>query len=210
MPAIHDAFLKEYVPEDRRPLDGAALGREVVAAFGVEPPVSLVEFWSNVGGGYFSERELLFFGREPSHTTQRTVVGWNSLSCWRDVLIRPAEGGPVFIAETCLGDQIGFRYGSDRSCKAVLFAVDTCELFVMVPNFDDIFQHLLDDPHNASDPNLLTELRVRLGPLPDDKHYAPIVPTLAGGSTEPHNFHIESATVHVKTAVATWQSLKEG
>jgi hypothetical protein len=138
----------------------------------------------------------------------RTLVGWNSLDCWQELLIPPSEGGPVFVAESCVGDQIGFRYGSDGSCKAVLLAIDTCELFVMTARFDELVSHLLADPHTLVDPKLLVVLRLELGSLPDHSHYAPIVSPLVGGSFTSSNYHIETAVVHASTAIATWKSIK--
>lgn len=207
MPDLLDTFLKEYPPETPHPVDGATFAAAITEAFGVEVPRSLTSFWNRAGTGYYSGRELYFFNPDGQVDSQRTLLGWNHLACWRDVLVPPSEGGPVFVAETCVGDQIGFRYASDGECKAVLFAIDTCELFVMTPNFDELIPHLLAEPHTIVDPDLLSALRQTLGPLPGDSHYAPIVPPLAGGSFDPRNYHIETATVHVKTAIATWKSL---
>jgi hypothetical protein len=208
MSDLFDAFIAEYPPETPQTFDGNALAAAITRSFGVRVPESLLHFWKRVGAGYFSERELYFFGPRDRLIQPRSLIGWNSLPCWRDVLIHPSQGGPVFFAEVCVGDQIGFRYGSDGSCKAVLFAVDTCELFVMTPNFDELIPSLLSEPHSISDPKLLTVLRQRLGPLPDHSHYAPIVPPSAGGSFDPGNYHIETAIVHVNTAIATWKSLR--
>jgi hypothetical protein len=202
-----DAFVKEYPPEREQSFNGATLAATVTKTFGVKVPRSLIRFWNQAGYGYFSDRELNFFGPDGPGKCARSLVSWNSLPCWADLLNPPSQGCPVFIAETCVGDQIGFRYGSDGSCKAVLLAIDTCELFVMTPDFADLIPHLLSDPHTIVDPELLAILRQQLGPLPNDSHYAPIVSPLVGGSFAPTNYHIETAVVHVGTVIATWKAL---
>jgi len=78
MPATFAEFLK-FVPPERGsgvPLGGPKLAKAVKKQFGIPVPDKLVEFWSEVGAGYFADRELYVFGDQagaPRNTTKGAV-----------------------------------------------------------------------------------------------------------------------------------------
>jgi hypothetical protein len=176
----------------------------------VDIPAELQEFWVRVGTGYFGWRELYFFGHDAGE--RDSLIAWNRKDFWRGINPAPSEGGAVFFAETCFGEQLGFRY-LDGRCQVVLFLIDTFETFIIANDFGSLFESVLVERGAVDDPALTDALLKRLGAVYPGMHYAPIVSPLLGGSSHPDNFHTETANVHFRTAIATWQevqSLAEG
>jgi len=183
------------------------LARSIQERFRVTPPPELVSFWREVGSGYFGNRELLFLGDAPTPGQERDVVGWNELPFWNDLFaVSPEQGRPLFFAETCFGDQLGFRH-RDGECSAILLEPDTLQKFVVAEAFSALFSEVLTERFALTDRERLEELQQRLGRIPDGWHYAPIVSPLVGGSDDFDNFHVESAQVHLTTAIATFRSV---
>jgi hypothetical protein len=135
------------------------------------------------------------------------LIKWNQADFWPDLLDAPGDGGPVFFAETCFGDQLGFRVEKGED-DAVHFAVDTIELFVVADRFSDLFTTVLSEPHALVDARRLERLRSKLSPVPDGMHYSPIVSPLVGGSDKTSNFHFESPNVHLRSSLAVYQAVK--
>ena len=208
----YDRFLSTYPRDsDYSPtVDSVYLERFLEEQVRVCVPVELREFWLNVGSGYFgTRRELYFFGdgREPE--PRDSLVQWTNKDFWEVVCPAPHAGGPLFFAETCFGDQIGFRW-NEGAPYAILLTVDTFEAFIIANEFGLLFSEILSQPDQLIDPELLKGVVERLGPLPSGKHYAPIVSPLLGASGRPSNFHIESANVHLRTAIAMHETIDKG
>jgi hypothetical protein len=199
-------FLDAFPPLDRQPIDADALATGVQAAFGVRVPPDLVAFWQEVGCGSFADGELFFFGPENT-ATRESLVSWNRQPFWRDVMVAPPEGGPVFFAENRFGDQVGFRYKPDGTCLPVVFALATVELYIMAPEFGRLFPEVLTERYAITDPEHLSAARQGVGVLPAGQWYCPIVSPLVGGSARPGNFTAMTPKVFAAVAIAEWQAL---
>jgi hypothetical protein len=184
--------------------DSPRLLREVEREFEVEVPGTLARFWDEVGAGYFGERELYFFA--DATQPRDSLLAWNRKEFWRDICPPTSDGGPLFVAETCFGDQLGYRHEGGR-CLVTFFSVDTFEGFIVAESLEELFTEVLADRYALTDPARLEAVARALGPLPPGKHYAPLVSPLAGGSDDPSNFHIVTPDVHFTTAVATYRAL---
>jgi len=202
-----DGFLAAFPPQHRRPVAAAALAADVRAAFGIDCPPDLVAFWQEVGCGSFAEGELYFFGRDADETRE-SLADWNRQPFWREVLPPPQEGGPVYFAETCFGDQLGFRYRPDGACIAVLFTLATVELFVVAPEFGRLFPEVLTDRFAVTDPEQLAAAKQGVGVLAPGQWYCPIVSPLVGGSAQPHNYTAMTPKTFAAVAIAEWQALR--
>jgi hypothetical protein len=199
-------FLAAFPPLDRHAIDADATAADVRATFGVPVPDDLVGFWQEVGCGAFADGELLVFGRG-SVAARDGLVDWNQQPVWRDVRVPPSESGPVFFAETCFGDQLGFRYEPDGTCKPVLLALATVELFILAPAFGRLFPEVLTDRYAVTDPEHLAAARQGAGALPPGHWYCPIVSPLVGGSAKPGNFTTLTPNVFAAITIAEWQAL---
>ncbi len=201
-----DRFLAAFPPLRQRTVDADALAADVRAAFGIDAPPDLVAFWREVGCGSFADGELYFFGRD-ADATRESLADWNRQAFWRDVLTAPRSGGPVFFAETCFGDQLGFRYRPDGACVPVLFALATVELYLMAPEFGRLFPEVLTERDAVTDPEHLAAAKQGAGLLPLGQWYSPIVSPLVGGSAKPHNFMAMTPKAFAVATIAEWQAL---
>jgi hypothetical protein len=199
-------FLAAFPPLDCRPIEADALAADVRATFGVSVPADLVAFWREIGCGSFADGELFFFGRDDSESRE-SIVGWNRQPFWRDVMAAPTEGGPLFFAESCFGDQLGFRYKPDGTCLPVLFALATVELYIMAPEFGKLFPEVLTERYAVTDPEHLTAAREGVGGLHPGHWYCPIVSPLFGGSAKPSNFMAMTPKTFATVTIAEWQTL---
>lgn len=132
-------------------------------------------------------------------------MSWNEKDFWRDIYPPPSEGGPVFFAETCFGDQLGFRW-EDNQCTYIVFCIDTFEAFLISRDGAELFNTVLADRMALVDPAHYGSACARLGTLPLGMHYAPIVSPMLGGAGEANNFCLETPNVHFRTAVATYKA----
>jgi hypothetical protein len=199
-------FLTAFPPVCQQPVEADFLAEEGQEAFGVPVPSDLVAFWREVGCGTFADGELFFFGRD-AIAGRESLVAWNRQPFWKEVMRAPSEGGPVFFAETCFGDQIGFRYSSDGACLPVLLALATVELYRMAPDFGQLFPEVLTERYAITDPEHLAAAREGVGALPPGHWYCPIVSALVGGSAKPSNFMAMTPTVFASVTIAEWQAL---
>lgn len=203
MEAVKFAGFKRAFPVD--PGLGFAFDADETAdtlamTLGIYVPGPLVEFWHEVGGGYFGNRALHVFGDRPE--SRDSVLEWNTKDYWSRLFPPPRAGGPVFIAETCFGLQIGFRWEQDAAVGCLL-DVDTLTMYRVEGRFDDMLER-----GSFVDPDLLAGVRDRLGPLKPGMHYAPIVTPLVGGRNDADNYHLESPNIHLRNTIATWESLQ--
>jgi hypothetical protein len=201
-----DRFLAAFPPGRLRTVDSVALASDVRSTFGVEIPPELIEFWTQVGCGAFADGELYFFGRDGDESRE-SLAEWNSQTFWRDVFPAPTDGGPLFFAETCFGDQIGFRHRPDGACVPVLFVPATVELFVMAPEFGPLFAEVLTVRDAVTDPEHLAAAKQGVGPLPSGQWYCPIVSPLVGGTAKPDNYMVMSPKAFVVVSIAEWRAL---
>ena len=117
------------------------------------------------------------------------------------------EGGPIFFAENCFGNQLGFRWHDGRAI-GYLLDVDTFEAFTAAETLAHLFDDVLINRYALTDPRLLAGVRDLLGTVPDDTHYAPLVSPLVGGRLVPQNYQLETANVHLRTSIATWEATR--
>jgi hypothetical protein len=171
---------------------------------GIYIPGQLVEFWREVGGGYFGIRTLYVFGGE-AHS-RGTVMDWNTREYWARLFPSPRVGGPVFIAETCFGLQIGFRWEAGVPVGCML-DVDTLTMYRVEGRFDDMLEREFAERQSFLDPDLHADVAARLGPLKVGMHYAPLVSPLVGGLHAAGNYHVEAPDLHLRGAIATWEAL---
>src|SRR5687768_12541077 len=111
-------------------VDEAQLVSYCETQLGVRVPAEVCALWKEIGSGYFGNRVLYVFGDEARAQPRDSFVTWNTKDFWKLVYPAPSLGGPVFFAETCFGDQLGFRW-QDGDCLYVLLAIDTFEAFVV-------------------------------------------------------------------------------
>jgi hypothetical protein len=111
----------------------------------------------------------------------------------------------LFFAETCFGDQLAFQY-EKKSCRAILFGVDTFQVFIIADQFDKLFTEVLAASHALVEPDHLRRVWKRIGSLPDGLHYAPILSPLLGGTAKASNWHLETPKVHVVSAMAAFRT----
>jgi hypothetical protein len=202
------AFLAAYParPGIARKLNGDALGNDVERHFGMVVPEALRSFWTQVGAGVFGRGMLYVFGDASSGLPGPELLDWNAREWWRHVYPPPAEGGPFFFGQTHFGDQLGFRWDHGDALP-VLFAPDTVESFRLAENLDELFGEVLTTPAVLDDPDRLALVQRTHGEVPPGKHFVPDLSPLLGGMGE--SFHVESAAVHLMTAIAEWEAIRK-
>lgn len=188
------------------PVDSRALAHRVSSEFRISLPPELVEFYRHHGAGYYGRNEICLLGLQPLMGGRDDLIAWNKSSFWAEIFPQPVDGGPLFFAETCFGDQIGFRWEGGQAIP-LIFAVDTFESFVIGDTLKDALETALADP-DLIDQARLTSISARLGPLPFGQHFTPIVSPMVGGSDAPDNFDIISPRIHLHTALATFRARK--
>lgn len=206
MASIFDAFREVYppVPGETFPIDGDRLAERIQDEFLVRVPGELVNFWNEIGGGYFADREIYVFGDGSTAAPRNDLISWNKLDLFR-ILPRPKDGGPLFFAETCFGMQYGYRWESGEP-TGVFLIVDTLEAHRVADEFEHMFTRVLSERFSLTNARLLSGVRDKLGDLPPGKHYAPKRSPLNGGSWHPDNFKLETPIVHLSTTVAEWEA----
>lgn len=198
------SFRAAYPPDDRthRQVDGERLARLITAEFGGRVPAELVAFWSEMGVGYFGQRELYFFDDGEGGLPRPSIIEWNKKPYWAERWPGYRPGQLLFFAETCFGEQVGYGITDDNEFAVELCCFDTAENYRVTESFRTLFEEILGEQHVFVDLDVLASVRESLGPLPDGMHYAPIVSPLLGGSSHPRNYHFETPDVHFITAVA--------
>ncbi len=201
-----DRFKNAFPQTTHFPVIAQQMETRIAAEFGIPSPKLLLEFWNTFGCGYFGKKELYFFGTGEDNARD-SLIDWNKKDFWKDVMPAWNQGRPLFFAETCFGEQIGFRF-VNKIVRAVLYIVDTNEIFVLSDNFDELYTNILSTSDGVTDPHRLNTVQQRLGALPFGSHYAPIDSPLVGGSGEASNFSIQTPNTHFRTAIATYLAIK--
>jgi hypothetical protein len=204
MNPVFRGFTSAYPPEACRSIDANGLRDAVEKELGVSVPATIVEFWKEVGSGYFGDRELYFFGDGSSQAPRDPLITWNSKDFWLEIFNVP-ELRPIFFAETCFGYQIGWRSEKGRSVIE-LFSPDTFKVFSIADDVDDLFRRVLAVRYSLAMPASLVK---ELGHLPDGMHFAPIVSPLVGGKQVLSNIHTETPNVHLRVSLATLKAVRE-
>ncbi|MFZ6744682.1 hypothetical protein ACO0LC_15790 [Undibacterium sp. JH2W] len=186
-------------------IDVPGLVKFVETELVVHVPAEVVAFWERVGAGYLGDRVLYVFGDGITSQPRDSFQEWNKKDFWRAVYPTPQQGGPVFFAETCFGDQLGFRWDGERFVY-VLFCVDTFDAFTVAENGTELFAHVLSDRYALLDEQRFEAAIKMLGPLRTGMHYAPIVSPMLGGSGDASNLCFETPNVHFRTAIATYNA----
>jgi hypothetical protein len=189
---------------DRNQVDGIALRDAVQREFGVPVPARIVDFWTELGSGYFGDRELFFFGDGSTQSPRDPLVAWNAKDFWSEIFEVP-NLRPIFFAETCFGYQIGWRYENGQPVIE-LFSPDTFKVFSITDNVDDLFARVLAVRHSLARPGPLVK---ELGNLPDGMHFAPILSPLLGGKQILGNMHAETPNVHLRVSLATLKAVRK-
>lgn len=208
---MFEKFSHAFSPEtgSRGVIDVPALTKFIETDLGVRCPIELIEFWKAFGSGYFGGRILYFFGDGNSSEPRDSFMAWNKKDFWPLIYPTPKNGGPVFFAESCYGEQLGFRWEGEN-CVFILFSVDTFEAFVIAKNGTELFDSLLVDKYAILDEQRFDAVLARLGPLQSGMHYSPLISPMVGGSGSAENFCFETPNVHFRTAIATFQSKYRG
>lgn len=204
--AFSVAFPKD--PEHAYSVDSVAFGAKVAERYNVEVPSALIDFWSSLGYGYFGSRDLYFFGPSGSEVRD-SLFEWNDKDYWSELFPTPAEGGPLFFAETSFGQQLGFVREDGRDI-AYLFDTDTMKSYHVADPFQQLFAKTLTKRCPFTDDALYEALNNRFGRIPAGMHFAPIHSLLLGGSNTPDNYHIETPNVHLRTTIAAWEARRRG
>lgn len=207
MTTAFDGFRLAFSPDpaSRTRVDLAAMVSHC-SVLGIKIPILLQEFWEEFGSGYFGEKLIYFFGSDSS-AARDSFQEWNGKDFWRDVYPPASKGGPIFFAENCFGDQVGFRW-ENGVVKFVLFCVDTFDAFLVAEGDDSFFRVIMSDKYALLDREVYHRVRRALGPLADGMHYAPIVSPMVGGSDSSENFASETPNVHFRTAIATRSAIR--
>ncbi|OEZ46608.1 hypothetical protein JAB1_50910 [Janthinobacterium sp. MP5059B] len=207
MDVRYQAFLHAFPPAQRVTADAGKMAAFTEQALGAALPEELAAVLRQVGGGYFGSNDLYVFGDGDGPAPRDSFQDWNRKDFWPDIFPCPAEGGPVFFAETCFGDQLGYRYDGN-SVLYVLFAIDTFEAFVIAHSAQELFEQVLTDPFALVDARRLLALESRQGPLRQGMHYAPLSSPLLGGGGTADNFCQETPNVHFRTALAALHAVR--
>jgi hypothetical protein len=207
VPIKFSGFLKAFPPDPslHRPIEGLELRSALQSQLGASVPEPLIEFWSEVGSGFFGDRELYVFGLDEP---KGNLVAWNGLKHWRDIFPSPADGGPVFFAETCMGVQIGYRWEAGRPI-GVLFDLDAFDMFGATGSFEGFLARDLASRDALPDVSILGPIKKALGGLEEGQHYSPLVSPRIGGSSSPDNYQVEDRLVHLVTSLAMWKATKD-
>ncbi|UQV47748.1 SMI1/KNR4 family protein [Janthinobacterium lividum] len=208
MDVSYQAFLNAFPQAERVSADAGTMASFADEALGVAFPEELAAFLQQAGGGYFGRNDLYFFADGEAPAPRDSFQEWNRKDFWADIFPRPADGGPVFFAETCFGDQLGYRRDGDRFIF-ILFAIDTFESFVIALSAKELFEQVLTERFALVDPQRLLALENRYGVLLRGMHYAPLASPLLGGSGAADNFCQETPNVHFRTALATLHTLRQ-
>ncbi|MFJ2990798.1 SMI1/KNR4 family protein [Collimonas sp. NPDC087041] len=203
---MFESFFKAFPREGEHsaPIDAASLADRVQAELGCPVPEELKKFWEVSGSGYFGDRVLYFFGEAGKDSPRDSLLDWNKKDFWRSVYPSPKDGGPIFFAETCFGDQLGFRREKGGKLIYVLFSVDTFDAFSVARGEGRLFSEVLNNQYALLDEPRYDAVRSALGLLPAGMHYAPILSPMLGGSGSADNFGTETPNVHFRTAIATF------
>lgn len=205
---MFEAFTSANPPEHGLTFDIAAADLErYIADQGVAVPPVLAQFWREARAGYYGDRMLYVFGSGAPGEPRDSLQEWNGKDYWKALYPAPAEGGPIFFAETCFGDQIGFRWDGGQ-CIYLLFLIDTIESFVIANEDAQLFGGVLRDRYALVDRARYEGVRGKLGPLQTGMHYAPIVSPMLGGGGEVDNFAFETPKVHFTTAIYAYTTGK--
>lgn len=203
---MFEKFLEAFPREPGKPTfeDGNLLANEIEEQLGCDVPQEIKDFWRQVGSGYFGDRVLYFFGNKDMGAPRDSLVDWNKKDFWRNIYPIARDGGPVFFAETCFGDQLGFRWDKNGELVYVLFSVDTFDAFSVARGEGKLFSQILIDRYALLDEARYDGVRAVLGIQEAGMHYAPLVSPMLGGKGTTENFCLETPNVHFRTAVAAF------
>lgn len=202
---MFEHFSRSFQKDDKKleKVDYKELERFVTFKLGVPVPEILINFWKTMGAGYFGDRMVYFFGDDAGDGQRDSLAEWNNKDFWRHVYPSPDQGGPVFFAETCFGDQVGFQWENGK-VTYVLFLIDTFESFTLANSDAEFFDNIMSDRYALVDEDRYHSVLNRIGRLKDGMHYAPLVSPMLGGSGSSDNFCLETANVHFRTSIQTF------
>ena len=204
---MFEKFKTTFSPEQSKiSVDTVSLAQFAKETLQINIPVAVLAFWNEMGSGYFGERMLYVFGDEVLKRPRDSFQDWNTKDFWAKIYPFPREAAPGFFAETCFGNQIGFRWEGDQVIY-LLFCIDTFEAFVIARSDSELFEEVLGDQYAFEEEGRLRAVRKALGDLRDGMHYAPVVSPLIGGENKVENICLETANVHFRLAMATYEAI---
>lgn len=179
---------------------------EVLRHFHITLPDDLCGLLKRVGAGYSTQQELLVFGSERS---PRSLVEWNHAISHLGIYPKPQNGGPLWLAENCIGMQYGVRKEGDQWIY-IAFDPHTFETYKLANDAATFMVILFSDSELVALAGEIYPIREALGALHSTQHYAPYVSPLLGGSMNPSNWSIAPARVHLVLCYEEFKALQRG
>lgn len=175
---------------------------EVERLFSLAVPSELQKALNVLGYGYSKKQELLIFGGENS---SRSLVEWNKELFQLGIFPPPSEGGPLFLAENCIGAQYGFRKENGKVIY-LMFDPNTFESFVIANSDNEFITEISSDEDLVTLNGSVYPILESKGPLKAGYHLAPFVSPMHGGSLNPDNWTLAPAKAHIATSLAEFRA----
>lgn len=169
--------------------------------FGISVPLKLQQLLNEFGYGYSERQELLVFGGKSS---SRSLIDWNEEIIKMSLYPQPIDGGPIFLAENCIGIQFGFRIENEQIIY-ILFDPNSFESYVIGHTEEEFFNEITAEDTVTLGGEIYQILEAK-GPLKPGYHLAPLVSPMLGGSLDPNNWDLLPAELHLKTLLAEYRA----
>jgi hypothetical protein len=175
---------------------------EICDIFEVQIQEDIISGLSKLEAGYSGGHELLVFGGEES---SRPLIDWNQRILGLGIYPLPKDGGPVFLAESAIGIQFGFRI-EKGAVVFLMFDPNTFESYVIAESVEEFIYQIHEESFVTMD-GALTALLKENGPLKMGYHLAPFVSPLIGGSLDISNWGLAPAFAHIESSHAEFKSV---
>lgn len=172
--------------------------------FDILLPAELKNLLSELGAGYSKNQELLIFGGQDS---SRPLIEWNREIIKIGIFPPPIEGGPVFIAENCIGVQYGFRI-ENSGMIFIMFDPNAFESYVIANTSNEFINEIISDDELVTLNHGIYSILKEKGPLKAGYHLAPFISPMLGGSLDPNNWSIAPARAHIFTSFEEYKATK--
>lgn len=175
---------------------------ELEKHFGISVPLKLQELLNKFGYGYSEKQELLVFGGK---SASRPLIEWNEEIIETGIYPPPIEGGPIFLAENCIGIQYGFRI-ENKQIIYILFDPNSFESYVIGHTEEEFFNEIIVEEDTVTLDGEIYPLLEAKEALKPGFHLAPFISPMLGGSLEPDNWGLFPAKLHLKTSIAEYRA----
>jgi hypothetical protein len=176
---------------------------EIDSLLDIAVPSDLQKLLNELGYGYSQRQELLIFGDESS---SRPLIEWNRELIQLGIFPPPSDGGPLFLAENCIGAQYGIRRENNKVIY-LMFDPNTFESFVIANNEREFLSEISMDKVLITLNGSVYPILDAKGPLKAGYHLAPVVSPMHGGSLNPDNWGLASAKAHMATSFAEFKAI---